>query len=190
MRTTDGCAISMTPASWEAPTASWGERVHEPTPLAFPIARSALANNSNALTGVVFDPTTQMGWYEELGTDSGTGIAWRIVSDSTTLSGSVAFAAVLPSGEACSPSGKSRVYGRNYANAKTTVNVVDVNGKITPTLFADLAGNVTDLRYLSVAGTGRLIYGTDKGVVGLININPLAGLALRRLNWRELQVVD
>lgn len=161
-----------------------------PPRLAFPIARSALANNSNALAGALFDPTTQMGWYEELGTDSGTGIAWRIVSDSTTLSGSVAFAAVLPSGEVCSPSGRSRVYGRNYATAKTTVNAVDVSGKITPTLFADLAGNVTDLRYLSVAGTGRLIYGTDKGVVGLININPLAGLALRRLNWRELQVVD
>jgi len=49
---------------------------------------------------------------------------------------------------------------------------------------------VTDLRYLSVGGKGTLITGTDTGNVQKIEINPVIGLGLRRLNFRELQSVQ
>lgn len=158
-----------------------------PTGITFPITRAKLAANSNALVGVTFDPVTQMGWYEDLGV--GSGIGWRVTSDPTTLLGSVAFAAVLPNGSICSPSGDSRVYARDYAVGKTTLKAL-VSGVLTPTVMVPITGNVTDLRYLSVNGKGTLISGTDAGKVQKVEINPISGLGMRRLNWRELQLVE
>ena len=164
-------------------------------------------------SGGGFDPATQVGWYEELGVDAGTpavpavpasgstplvpavaaiagtGIAWRVTSDSTSLAGSVAFATMLPNGSVCSPSGNSRVYARDYALATTTVKAL-VNGVLAPVLYVPVTGNVTDLRYLSVRGRAVLLSGADTGELKPIDINPLGSLSLRRLNWRELQVVD
>jgi type IV pilus assembly protein PilY1 len=185
-------------------------------PLSLPYTRAVMANNTNPLCGtsadptplphptcVTFDPTTQAGWYEEMGLDvdtpavpasgstpavpahTGTGIAWRVISDSTTLSGSVAFPSILPSSSVCSASGDSRVYGRDYATGGTTVLTDGV-----PTSYVSLSGSVTDLRYVSVAGKASLISGTDLGKVSKVEIKPLSSLSLRRLNWRELQVVE
>ena len=166
-----------------------------PTSVNFPITKANLANNVNALdttthpTTAFFDMTTQMGWYEDMGTDSSTGIGWRVTSDATTLLGSVAWAATVPNGDACSPSGNSRVYGRDFAAATSTVQTLQ-SGTLAAALYVSIAGNVTDLRYLSVNGKATLISGTDKGSLQKIDINPTAGLGLRRLNWRELQTVE
>lgn len=178
-----------------------------PSALTFPYRRRDLANNANALNGVNFDATTQAGWYEELGVDTGTpavaangtnppvpaipatGRGWRVTGDATTFSGSVAFGATVPNGNACLPSGNSRVYGRDYAAATTTLRTY-IDGRLSPSLFVSLSGNVTDLRYLSVGGKVQLISGTDAGAVGKIEISPLGNITLRRLNWRELQTVD
>jgi type IV pilus assembly protein PilY1 len=159
------------------------------SPLAFPYTRSVLFNNSNSLRtdGTKFDTTSQAGWYEDLGTDSSTGIGWRVIGDSTTLLGSVSFASVLPSGDPCSPSGQSRVYANQYSTGLSTA--LDPN-TLTATAFVSLAGTVTNLRYVSVGGKAELVVGTNKGSVGQINISPQSPFQLRRLNWRELQSVD
>ena len=47
-----------------------------------------------------------------------------------------------------------------------------------------------DLHYLSVRSKAELISGTDTGTVGQIQINPISGLSMRRINWRELQIVN
>ena len=171
-------------------------------PLTFPYTRAKLSDNTGAsLTGTVV-PATNGGWFEDLGVDvstpysagppeelahTGTGIAYRVVGDSTTLAGSIAFAAILPNGDPCNPSGLSRVYGRQYSSGLTTVkNTVTLN----PASYVKLNGTVTDLRYLSVNGKPTLVSGTDSGSVGQINITPLTPTNLRRLNWRELQSVD
>ncbi len=162
-----------------------------PSPLTFPVGRAQLANNSNALTGVTFNPATQVGWYEDLGVDASTGVGWRVTTDSSTLSGSVAFAATLPTivDGGCASSGASRVYARDFAFATTTVRA-SAGGVWTPTLFVSRDGNVTDLRYMSVGGKATLIAGTDIGPVSQVPTIPLMGLPIRRLNWRELQTVD
>ncbi len=161
-----------------------------PSPMTFPITRSTLQSNTNALTSVAFDPTTKMGWYEDIGlTTSSDGAGWRMVADATTLAGTVAFAAILPNASVCSPSGDSRVYGRDYASGATSIQAPNSTAS-TPTLFVSQAGIVTDLRYLSVRGKAELISGTDTGAVGKIKINPIGGPSLRRLNWRELQIVN
>jgi len=156
----------------------------------FPIVRTNLANNSNALAGVTLDATTPAGWYEDLGIDTSTSSGWRIISDATTLAGSVAFASILPTvGDVCTPSGSSRVYGRDFSSGITTVKAT-VSGNLAPVSYVPIGGIVTDLRYLSVGGKATLTAGTDTGVVSKIDINPSNSLSLRRLNWRELQTVD
>ena len=46
------------------------------------------------------------------------------------------------------------------------------------------------MRYLSVNGKGRLITCKDTGTCDSPSIDPPGGMLLRRLNWRELQLVD
>jgi type IV pilus assembly protein PilY1 len=150
---------------------------------------SVLANNSNLLNGVVFNPSTQVGWYTDLGKDAGTGIAWRVISDSTTLSGSVAFAAILPNGLVCSPSGTSQVYGVDYASAQTTLRGL-VNGVMAPVASVAKDGTVTELHYISVNGKSVLVAGTNTGDVSQVPTAASAGLTVKRLNWRELQGGD
>jgi type IV pilus assembly protein PilY1 len=154
----------------------------------FPITRSNLTANSAPLNGIVtVDPTKPMGWYEDLGAGTG-GIARRVIADSSTLGGSVAFSALLPKNDdPCSQSGASTIYGRDFASAKTTL--VET-GTSTPKESVDAGGNVTDLRNLSVDGKGRLISCTDTGNCKNVDTSTPAGLTVRRLNWRELQVVD
>ncbi|MDQ6681471.1 MAG: hypothetical protein M3Y67_10995, partial [Pseudomonadota bacterium] len=159
-----------------------------PGGVAFPATRAMLANNADALVGVTFDPSTQAGWYEDLGTGAG-GAGWRVTSDATTLGGSVAFAATLPNESVCSPSGDSRIYGRDFAGATTSVQIQNGND-LVPDSYVSITGNVTDVRYLSVNGKATLISGTDTGNVQKIETKPQPGPVLRRLNWRELQLVE
>ena len=160
-----------------------------PAGITFPIVTGRLAENTVPLGGgAPWDPATQMGWFEQLGSGAG-GIGWRVTSDSATLLGSVAFAATLPNGSVCNPSGSSHIYARDFATAGSTVQSSGP-GSIVPAVYVTMSGTVTDLRYLSVNGKGTLISGTDVGTVNKINISAIPNLALRRLNWRELQVVE
>ena len=164
---------------------------------AYPIVRDQLTVNTTPATPIIFDPAPNAGWLEELGLDRGTpattspvapailstGIAYRIVTPLKAASGSVAFAATLPSGSVCTPSGTSDIYARDFANAQSTLD-----GRVAYTSLSSVA---TDLTYVSVGGKLRLVAGTDKG--GSPQVIPIVkgtGTSLRRLNWRELQVVD
>jgi type IV pilus assembly protein PilY1 len=160
-----------------------------PSGITFPVGRARLAQNTTPVTaGITFDPLTQMGWYEELGAGDN-GIGWRVTSDSATFAGSVAWAATLPDGSVCNPSGSSRVYTRDFAGASTTVLGATAAG-LSPVAFVTFSGTVTDLRYLSVGGKARLLSGTDLGSVTKVDISAIPGLSLRRLNWRELPIVE
>ena len=115
-----------------------------------------------------------------------TGIAYRIVTDPKSASGSVAFAATLPSGSVCTPSGVSDIYARDFASAQSTLGTA-----VLRIPYVSLGSVATDLSYVSVGGRLRLLAGTDKG--GTPQVIPIVkgtGTSLRRLNWRELQIVD
>ena len=181
--------------------AAFGKSGADPAKVNFPILRANLEANTDPLADINFDPGTQMGWVEDLGIDPGklaingadavasTGIAYRVVSDSSTLAGAVAFSTVLPSGDACSPSGVGRIYGRDFNGGKTTIGR-SIVGEYAATAYIDRDSPVTDLRYLSVKGKATLISGTEKSDKDKVSIEPPGNLYVRRLNWRELQTVD
>jgi len=168
-----------------------------PAGVSFPIERDELTENTNLLTGVTL-AANKVGWYVELGSGA-SSIGWRVTSDPTTYYGTVAFAASLPNGSACEPSGSSRIYaidfGTGVSSLTSTTSTTDGNGNTTSTTTSmaystAVSGVVTDLRYFSVGGTPRLVAGSDTGGLKTIDGRFGSAVALRRLNWRELPRQD
>ena len=146
------------------------------------ITRADLTPLTDVLAGVNLSNTSK-GWYMDLGVDTGIGVAWRLVSSPTAYNGVIAFAALLTSADACSPSGQSRVYALNYGTGKS---VLSPSG--TPYVGFDSA--VTDLRIVSVDGKPEIIAGTTKGEIKSPDADLKNAVVLRLLNWRELSTVD
>ena len=164
-----------------------------PSGVTFPIGRSNLLANSDPVVGVTFNSPTQMGWYIDLGTGTG-GIGWRVLTDSDAFYGVVAFASTLPGGDACSPSGQSRVYAIDFGTGKSVLTTSTTSSGTTTTnriAYSSVLTNVvTDVKFFSVNGKARLIGGTDTGSLKSIPGIFGASTGLRRLNWRELPTAD
>ncbi|RYF82846.1 MAG: pilus assembly protein [Comamonadaceae bacterium] len=88
---------------------------------AWPVERDQLLDVTDPALGVNVD--NRAGWRLELGRTGSVG--WRVVGDQADAYngtiGIASFPSVLPTGDACSPSGLSRAYALNYASAKTVL---------------------------------------------------------------------
>jgi len=153
-----------------------------PPLVSYPIGRAGLADNTTLTDNISFDPSRQAGWYIDLG--EGEGLGWRVVSDPSSAMGIVTFASTLPSGDACNPSGSSRIYAVNLGTGRSVLNG-DAAGSFINYSTA-ITSVVTDLRFFTVGGTPRLIAGSDNGQLGSIPGVFGARAAVRQLNWREL----
>ena len=167
--------------------ARFNQPANLPTGINFPITRSVLVANTDAInTGAPYNAARPMGWVEDV--DTAGDLGWRVVTDPTTLLGSVAWATTLPNVvDPCKPAGKGRVYARDFG---TGISTILVTGTTTATLYIDSSNTVTDLHYLSVDGKATLLGGTSKGETPKYDTSALSTLPLRRLNWRELQTVE
>jgi type IV pilus assembly protein PilY1 len=157
-----------------------------PTGISFPITRSKLADNTNLLDDISYDLGTQIGWYIEMGTGGSGSVGWRVVNDPSSAFGVVTFASTLPNGDACNPSGISRIYAVNFGTGKSVLT--SATGTIS--YYTDISGVVTDLRFFTVNGVPRLIAGSDNGELKSVPSNLNQPGTLRRLNWRELPLAN
>lgn len=158
-----------------------------PGGIAFPITRAVLNPNTNVVAGIGSAPSYPMGWYVDLGTDSATGVAERINVAPTANVGVVAFGVNLPTGDVCTGSGTSRVFGMEFANGKTVL----VNDAGALTAYSSVtSGMITDLAIRNVRGKNRILVGDTLGNVRNVNSNPPGTMAVRRLNWREVSTGD
>jgi type IV pilus assembly protein PilY1 len=144
------------------------------------ITRANLTQVTDVTTGTTL-ASTSAGWYIDLGID--TSVSWRMVSSPVAYNGVVAFSSLLTTGDACSPSGQSRVYAINYGTGKSVL-VPASSG------YVSVASAVTDLRFVSVDGSPQLIAGTTKGDITKIPTDLKSGITLRLLNWREVPAVN
>jgi type IV pilus assembly protein PilY1 len=157
-----------------------------PTGITFPITRSKLKELTDLTQEVKLDFANEIGWYVDLGRVAG-GPGWRVISDSTSFLGVVAFSAMVPAAEAaCESSGRSRVYAIDLGTGASKLK----SGDVVAPYLSPQEGVVTDLRFYSVAGKPRLLAGYDTG-----KNEPLPGewtpaIGLRRLNWREIPLAD
>lgn len=160
-----------------------------PTGMSFPIRNVGPGNRLQKLTDltqpITLNLATQIGWWLDLGTATG-GQGWRVIFDSTSYLGTVAFAAMVPSGNVCSPSGTNRVYAIDLGSGRSVLGT-----STTPVPFlSTLPGVITDLRFFSVDGKPHLVGGTDTGATGPLAGNWSTTTGVRRLNWRELPLAD
>lgn len=141
--------------------------------------RSDLTAVTDPTVGVTLTSESK-GWYIDLGTTS--GVAWRINSTAVAYNGVVAFSTLLTAGDACSPSGQSRVYVLNYATGKTVLTSRDG--------YVSFANSVTDLKFVTRNGVPQLIVGDSVGGITRIGADLTSSTTLRLLNWREVPTVD
>lgn len=158
-----------------------------PSGIGFPITTTKLKELTDLTQKVTLDLANEIGWFVDLGRVAG-GPGWRVISDSTSFLGTVAFTAMVPSTDsACEPSGSSRVYAIDLGSGSS--KLLNSAGVVVPYL-STLPGVVTDLRFYSVAGKPRLLAGTDTGATGAMPGQWTPGVTLRRLNWREIPLAD
>ncbi len=163
-------------------TPNWGDPL---TPISFPVTRSHLVDNTDLTVGISSSAEKPMGWFYDLATDSGSGIAERVnIQPTATSDGIVGFAANLPNGNACSPAGTSRIFAVSFATGLSAIQ--NAAGVIQP--FTNFNSNVTDVSFFNVQGKTRLYVGAG----GISKVGePFPGkTTYRRLNWREVPSSD
>jgi len=157
--------------------------------ISFPITTAKLRQLTDLTQKISLDLSKEIGWFVDLGQDAGTG--WRVISDSSTFNGIVAFAAMVPSSDsACEPTGKSRVYAIDLGDGKSRLR--DASNNVIP-YNASLTGVVTDMGFFgdgTVNGKNHFLTGNDSGKLDKPNIDLASGIGLRRLNWREIRMND
>ncbi|KJJ99460.1 hypothetical protein UB44_15205 [Burkholderiaceae bacterium 26] len=156
-----------------------------PAGVTFPIQRKDLNADTNLLKGIGGAPTSVMGYYIDLG-QSSNGVAERVNVAPVSNFGTVSFAANLPNGDACNPSGTNRVFSMDIGTGIS--RVVNSVGVLQP-YFAG-GGLVVDLSYLNVNGSVRLEAGTDNSAINSVPLVPTVVQAIRQINWREVPTAD
>ena len=163
-----------------------------PAGITFPILKTKLRQLTDLTAAVTLDLSTQIGWWVDLGAVAG-GSGWRVITDSTSFFGTVSFAPMVPNGDPCSPSGKSRVYSIDLGSGQSRL----VSGGTRAAFLTPVPGVITDLKETRVVpppGSStpvrRLYANDDGGNIGRVDTEPLSTPTLRRLNWRELPLAD
>jgi len=160
-----------------------------PSGIAFPVTRDVLVANTDLLTGITTSSSKPMGWYFDLSTNSSTGVAERIIVDPATYYGVVAFAADLPSGTVCNPSGTSRLFATSFS---TGISVL-TNSSASSTLIAystAVPGSITQLQFVNVNNTVFLEAGNNKGQTITPPVSQSTGGNFHRINWREVPTTN
>lgn len=148
-----------------------------------PATRAQMTPVADVLEGINLTVSSR-GWYLDLGT-SGTGantVGWRMVSPPTAYNGVVAFASMLTTGDACSPSGTSRVYALNFSTGKSVISPA------AP--YESFDNSVTDLKFVSLNGRPLLIAGDNQGGIKKVGADLTGSATTKLLNWRELPTVE
>jgi type IV pilus assembly protein PilY1 len=164
--------------------------VTAPTGFTFPITTTQLLQLTDLTKVATLNTNTQIGWYVDLGLTAGQG--WRVISDPSSFYGSVEFTTTLPGGDACSPSGTSRVYSIDLGTGQS--DLVADDGTTVIAYNAAMEGMATEQRSYGIDDNGKirrmLVVGDTKGKTKGVKTKQLTAPGLRRLNWRELPLAN
>lgn len=122
------------------------------------------------------------GWVIDLGVTSSVG--WRVVGATTYYNGIVGFSSVLPTGDACNPSGRSNVYAVNFSNGASVLKNSD--NEVANYLAQDSL--IIDFSFFNVQGKVQPWIGDNKGALEKVS-GTFSTQRTRSLNWRELSTV-
>jgi type IV pilus assembly protein PilY1 len=147
-----------------------------------PITRTNLVGVADITVGVTV-PAGYQGWYYDL--PSG----YRVLSIPVAYDGVVAFSALVPTTDPCSPQGSSNVYAVNYATGQSVINSTETG---SPSPYMSFSSAVTNLRIVDINatsssnGTATLLVGNANGSLSTPPANLTGTVATRILNWRQI----
>ncbi len=147
-----------------------------------PITRAGLTQLTDLTTGVTI-PATSKGWYYDL------PASYRVLARPAAYNGVIAFAALLPSTDACSPTGSSNVYAVNYATGKSVLTP-PLTTSTTPAVYTSFASAITNLSFISANSKVELIAGETSGTISQVKANLSGMIATRLLNWVDLPTAE
>jgi type IV pilus assembly protein PilY1 len=154
----------------------------------FPVDRSQMVDNTStiATTGAIADNSKPMGYFMDLGNESGS--PYRINVEMISSAGIVAFAANSLGGDACNPSGKNKLYAVAYGSGKSAI--LNSSGSIIESYSG--SGLATNVSFFRKDGntTSRISISNDSGNSDSIQVNPSSATGFTPLNWRELPSSD
>lgn len=156
-----------------------------------PVTRSALKAVTDLTQGYTLGTGETAlgvkGWYHDLGKDNATGIGWRMVDEMDVANGIVAFITTLTSGDACNPSGRSRLYAVQLGSGRTAWSTGESFLEYGYSLISVQLVNKDGKLSVNAAGRDP---NNDGAPVSLPDIVSGSGTALQMLNWRETFAVD
>jgi len=159
-------------------------------PVSAPITRANLTPfAATDLVNINHLSATTGGWYMDLGIDPVSGIGWRILINPQAYNGIVTFSTLLTQGNACSPSGSSRVYALDYSTV-TSVLQPTIVGAPPPPYDAISNFSVIEQGFAGNNGTPEILIGGNNGTNQRVDASLTGTLATRILNWREIPTVD
>ncbi|HWW04714.1 pilus assembly protein [Collimonas sp.] len=146
----------------------------------YPITRANLNNNSDVTNGIGATPAKPSGWYIDLALNSN-NIAQRVTSQAAANGGIVAFAANLPDGDVCTPSGSNNVYAVSYDTGKSQ--------------FADLTSVATSglnngIYFGNIKGKIEVVTTRADGQYSVTPPTTPVNDPFNRLNWRQIPIAN
>jgi type IV pilus assembly protein PilY1 len=137
------------------------------------------------LTQGVTVPATSNGWYYDLPSGS------RVVANPVAYNGVVAWATLIASTNACSPSGSSNVYAVDYSTGKSVLSP-PLSTSTTPAVYQSFTTSITNLSFVSAtsANSVELIAGQTSGTISKVPANLSGVVTTRMLNWVELPTAE
>jgi type IV pilus assembly protein PilY1 len=161
--------------------------------VATPITRANLTQLlQTQLISINTPSVAAKGWYTDLGIDAISNIGWRVIVNPQAYNGIVTFSTLLTTGDACSPSGQSRVYALDYSTATSVLTANTTGASTLP--FVSYANSIIDVRIAGANGVPEIIVGFSAPNGGSLDARVPASLtgtlATRLLNWREVPTVE
>ncbi|MGB9149581.1 MAG: PilC/PilY family type IV pilus protein, partial [Burkholderiales bacterium] len=157
-----------------------------PTGATFPLGRTNLGQGTDFLVGA--NVTGKLGWYADLGRDSGpTSPSERVVINPKAGNGTAVFATTIPTvTDVCSSNARGNFYDVNFESGKTQLTDSTTNAPIAKVSNSD---GFVKLEFVRVKGKIRVIATDYKGNVAAIKANTKGSDLIpnpHRYYWREV----
>lgn len=146
----------------------------------YPITRANLNNNTDVTIGIGATPGKPSGWYIDLAL-SANNIAQRVTSQAAANGGIVAFAANLPDGDVCTPSGSNDVYAVSYGTGKSqlaNLAAVTTSGMNNGIYFGNVNGRI------------KVVTTNTDGKSNMSDPGSPLNDPFNRLNWRQIPITN
>jgi type IV pilus assembly protein PilY1 len=153
-----------------------------------PAAAGTVCGVQTLSTGVTFGSNAG-GWYFDVGAYGSATTTCRMnIAPAIDNQGSITFAANIPSGSVCNPSGSNQIFAFSLGTGMPLIT--DSNGNVLTLGYTAPGGAVSSFSIYNTNGRSSTQATTNGGQNNTVPQQPAPDPTLNRLNWREVPAVD